>query len=990
MRHVLILAIFIAASARGEDLRVDYVRESLTGTHTHYQQYIDGIPVVGGERIEHRDLHGRLSVEAENGCRLPVQGASSQKGTNRQPATGSSELVYLSVNGIARLATRQIENRVAIYRDATSGEVLRIEPRFFTAAARVFDVNPVVKLNDPSLRDHGNAASAVPDAAYSIVDLLDLAPNGPLSGPNVTIIDSEAPFTTRAEASQPLLFDRSQPQFEEVSAYFQIDRSQRYLQSLGYVGPRRIAGYAIPVDPHAVSGSDNSFYASGDVRGQGALFFGDGGVDDAEDPDIMLHEFGHAIHDSIAPDAFNGSSASEPRAMAEGFGDYWAFSAKYARAIASGRDPYCIGDWDARCWGDDPDQKCSYPAGSDCLRRVDGSRTMADFLRIDESGIEHRNGEIWSSALREILVAMTARYGIDAGRRAADTIVLEGLFGAPSNPTFASQARKLLAADAALNGGVNNDVICRAMTERAILNVGSCGTPPRGELTLFQSVTSTIHIDDRRSIDDVFVRVKTDTASRVSLIAPDGTQILLADALRGDRTFGVDALSLQSLDVLRGRPAAGDWKLVVDGALRSWSLLIRFAGDRALLARPQARELRKHIPAVAHIAGAGNNTFLSDVRIFNRSELAASITAIFTPSGADGNSSFAEVHLNIAPHQLMVLDDILRATFQTTGIGQLELAGDTDRIVVNSRTYTAVARGTLGETVPAFNSVDAGIDDQIAPLQNTSAFRSNVGVAEVSGQSGVVRFSFLTPDGALLATTDTAIAPFSHAQIRVPVAGADLRVQISVVSGNARVIAYGSVVDNLSGDATTIPAQRLPQAAETVAIPTIHALGAGGTNWRTDVWRTTPSGQVLVTQAAGIAVDVLFIDTDGAVISSRTYTTSSSGTLGEFIPAIRAPQGPSLQLIGIEQSAAARTNVGLVNFAAVPAAATVIVYDAAGSELGRAVTTVGPRSLQQLPLTAIVAAAVTDGRIEVRGAVAAYASVIDNGTEDPTYIRGLY
>jgi hypothetical protein len=147
--------------------------------------------------------------------------------------------------------------------------------------------------------------------------------------------------------------------------YFHIDRSQRYMQALGYNGARRIAGYALPVDPHALNGADNSLYVGGAVAGQGKLYLGDGGVDDAEDPDIVLHEFFHAVQDWIAPSAFFGPSSSQSRAMGEGFSDYWAYSSTYEAGLGSGRDPYCIADWDARCAGDDPGQNCGYPVGAD-------------------------------------------------------------------------------------------------------------------------------------------------------------------------------------------------------------------------------------------------------------------------------------------------------------------------------------------------------------------------------------------------------------------------------------------------------------------------------------------------------------------------------------------------------------------------------------------------------------------------------------------------
>lgn len=987
-RLLLVVAVVVAGVARADDLRLDFVRHSLTGTHVRYQQFIDGLPVVGGERIEHVDAHGNRSMHSTVAA-LPAATSS------RVPVVigARRDLVYVNDGGVARLAIRRIESdtpheRYVRYYDAASGELVRSTPLFFHVAARVFDPNPVAKLNDPALRDQNNSADAVPNSAYSIGDLAGLPASGPLVGPNVQIVDIEAPFTTRADASQPLFFDRSQPQFEEVNAYFHIDRSQRYMQSLGYTGDRRIVGYAIPVDAHAAAGSDNSFFSIGDVPGEGTLFFGDGGTDDAEDSDIMLHEFAHAIHESIAPGVFSGSASSEGRAMAEGFADYWAFSSKYEGAVASGRDPFCIADWDARCWTDDSSQRCGYPVGADCLRRVDGNKTMSAFLRAGEPGTEHENGEIWSSALREIFVDVSSRQGIEQGRRIADTIVLESLFSAPSNPTLAGQAQRMLDADAALNGGANARAICRAMTERAVLIAGACDAAPRGELTVFQSTTSILHIDDTRAIEDILVRVEADGAA--TLTAPDGTTIALG-AAGSDVTYGFDALPQQSLAPLRGRSAAGDWKLTVtNGTLRSWSLLIQFAGDDRLLVRPTTFASRKHIFAAAHIAGAAGRLFVTDVRIYNRTDFAASLLLIFTPSGVDGRLQFAALRLSIAPHQMLVLNDVVRGALQSSGIGQLELLGDTESLLVNSRTYSPVGDATYGDTIPSFDTDQAG-GDQIAPLENTLAFRSNVGAAEVGGAGGVARFTFFTADGQTLGFIDVEILPFGHAQVRVPFAGSHLRAEVSIVSGNPQLLAYGSVIDNSSGDAITIPATRLPLPQETVAMPAIHSSGVDGTEWRTDLWRLTTSRRVEVTPDVGRTLEANFLDTNGDAVSSRTYTETPAGVLGQFVPALHRPSPAGIQeILGIEESSRFRTNLGLVNFADAATPVLLVVYDSTGAERSRLNVTVGPRSLQQVAVAAIVSQPIVEGRVEVRGAVTAYGSVIDNHSQDPSFIVGQY
>ncbi|PYQ48508.1 MAG: hypothetical protein DMF59_15800 [Acidobacteria bacterium] len=45
------------------DLQIDYTRESLTGTHIHYQQYLNGLRVVGGERVETMTRDGKRRTQ---------------------------------------------------------------------------------------------------------------------------------------------------------------------------------------------------------------------------------------------------------------------------------------------------------------------------------------------------------------------------------------------------------------------------------------------------------------------------------------------------------------------------------------------------------------------------------------------------------------------------------------------------------------------------------------------------------------------------------------------------------------------------------------------------------------------------------------------------------------------------------------------------------------------------------------------------------------
>src|SRR5437773_4564448 len=101
MARVLLL-LFLAASAYADDLRIDYTRESLTGTHVHYQQYLNGIRVVGGDRVETIARDGKHET-LDHLARPPRSTVSAMA---KAPIGG--EIVYLNVDGDARLASRVV------------------------------------------------------------------------------------------------------------------------------------------------------------------------------------------------------------------------------------------------------------------------------------------------------------------------------------------------------------------------------------------------------------------------------------------------------------------------------------------------------------------------------------------------------------------------------------------------------------------------------------------------------------------------------------------------------------------------------------------------------------------------------------------------------------------------------------------------------------------------------------------------------------------
>jgi len=841
------------------------------------------------------------------------------------------------------------------------------------------------------LQDRNDASTAVPGKAYLDVALPDVVDGGPLQGPYVKLVDRQSPAVAPPDAASTLVFDRAADGFEDVNVYFHIDRTQRYLQSLGYTGARAVAAYAIETDAHSANGADNSFFLPSATRfGEGTLHFGEGGTDDAEDADLIVHEYGHAIQEWIAPGTFGGVFASESRALSEGFGDYWAYSAHSAQRLAKGRDPFCLADWDARCWEDDTSQQCAYRPGSDCLRRVDGTRTMADYEKTGGAGVEHRNGSIWSSALREIHQQL--------GRTVTDTIVIESLFDVPPNPTFAVLARRMIEADRLLFDGLHGQTICAAMLARGIVT-GCDETQPRGEQTLFQSsdhalaipennsagITSAVTVDDSRAIVRIFVRV--DIAHpvrgdlRIELVAPDGTTVLLQQISeeRGadvHTTFGLTAAPVEPLDVLHGRSAAGVWRLIVRdlrprdvGTLLSWGLVLQLEGDVPLSDRPRG-EHAQMIPVVAHLFGVNATRFASDVRVANPSTERVTATLIFTRSGENGRTSFAAMNATLEPGQTLAFDDIVDTAFHTVGSGSLEILGD---VIVMSRTYAETAEGTLGQQAPPVRDSTALGDAPIAiaPLPEESS-RYNIGVTEIGGAGGVVMIGGHRVD----------LLPFSHVQF----AADSAFVTVSVIEGEARVAAYVSQVNEI-GDPMFIPAETLRNELVRRVAPAISV-----DRWRTDVWFRSANYLRVEIDAlrtylrrsyGAIRIEV----NANRLAGSRIH---SSGGTDQFVPFVGLAFASEQHLLFIETTPPYRTNIGIFTDLDFESTAEIVVYDAAGVEVQREIlrTLDGAAQMPVLPRIA-------SGRAVVRfldgiplGPAHAYASLVDGRTEDATYVDG--
>jgi len=306
-----------------------------------------------------------------------------------------------------------------------------------TGIGTVFLPNPVAELGDQGLTDQKDADYAALQAAYHDVVLTNLDGSGNLAGAwaNVRAETGHAAYSP----TNDFRYHRDDDRFEQVMAYYWITEAQKYIQSLGFGTTRR------PVNMESQDirinqlGIDNSYsWDKHDV-----VRFGKGGVDDAEDAEVILHEYGHAIHDS---QVFGFGVGPEAGGIGEGFGDYWAVTV--SNVLAPTPDAPCVADWDA----------VSYTAGPvHCLRRIDTERHYPE----DLSESVHRNGLIWSRALWDIRQAL--------GHVQADTLILEAQFSFAPDTSMPDAAEATVDAAQALYGGGAAAVVQAAFEARGIL-----------------------------------------------------------------------------------------------------------------------------------------------------------------------------------------------------------------------------------------------------------------------------------------------------------------------------------------------------------------------------------------------------------------------------------------------------------------------------------------------------------------------------------------
>ncbi|HUP64056.1 MAG TPA: hypothetical protein VM557_02095 [Thermoanaerobaculia bacterium] len=335
-------------------------------------------------------------------------------------------------------------------------------------------------------------------------------------------------------------------------------------------------------------------------------------------------------------------------------------------------------------------------------------------------------------------------------------------------------------------------------------------------------------------------------------------------------------------------------------------------------------------------------------------------------------------------------------------------------------------------------------------LAQNGSYRTNIGLLEATGLGASGNILYYTPAGEVFHQTPFTLGPAEQRQLSAPlrdlgISIADARAEVVMdESSPGRVTAYASVIDNETSDPFLVAAARPDDVrSRRYILPGVAAVdNPGGSNFYSDVrvynagsapasvtirfvpltgftvgtgavgQVTIQPGQVLGWDNAlkaifdlDLTAGALHFETpsdSSLIVTGRTFSRAAKGTYGQFIPALLPTEGAglgegSVEVFQLEQSANFRTNIGLIELTGKPVTIRITAVAPEARVTPSLELTLQANEFRQfnafLRDVLNLGGNVYNGRISItviggEGRVAAYASVIDNRTSDPTYVPG--
>ena len=524
----------------------------------------------------------------------------------------------------------------------------------------VFDPDPRTTLRNNALQN--NSPSGAFTDAYFTRDLQDIEYDGNvyrLNGPWVHILDWDSPNTPPSTTTDGnWTATRGPNSFDDAMTYFQLDQNQRYMQSLGFVDATGIQFGSIGADTDGAGGADNSYYNPGSNR----LSFGHGCVDDAEDVDVILHEYGHAINHSINSSWFGGDTG----AMGEGFGDYWGGSYSYSTPEGPEFYPDWIFTWDGHGQGN----QC-WPGR---IMNAHGAQYVHSTYYGAHQSIPggYQSDELWSTPIFQSLRTLIEEEG--QSRESVDSILLESQFGLGSGLKMRDMANVIIATAQELEPGGPHAAV---LVEKFLVHNIILSPEPVIGVESFAIVDEPSGNGAADPGETATVRV---TLSNAGLSTATAVSALLSTETAGI-TIQQGSAEFPDLPVGGTSTSEVDYSFAVDGdvdcgTLIHFTLQVSYLFNESPLAVDRANQLFVGVPS----GGYGLETPYQPLPDNDGSEVLSTITL----SGSDATVS-GDFNMDISISHNHIADLVVRLTSPSgTGIFLHAFGGGSDDDIIGN------------------------------------------------------------------------------------------------------------------------------------------------------------------------------------------------------------------------------------------------------------------------------------------------------------------
>jgi hypothetical protein len=236
------------------------------------------------------------------------------------------------------------------------------------------------------------------------------------------------------------------------------------------------------------------------------------------------------------------------------------------------------------------------------------------------------------------------------------------------------------------------------------------------------------------------------------------------------------------------------------------------AGDYMLRAYLQPTDRSYLVAGMSRSPGTGDTLWRSTLAILNPGGRPVETTARLVVTGSDP----IEVTGAVPAGELVVWDDVLGELFEVTDptAGAIQVDGD-GPLVVTARTYNLSDDGTLGQFFAGIDpeqAISTGDQGVLSPLASNQQFRTNVGYLNLGDRSCRISVTLYDAAGAQIGEQRSrSIDPSGWKQdndiFALTGAGShdDAYAVVEVLTDDCTAWAYASVIDNATGDPTTIP-----------------------------------------------------------------------------------------------------------------------------------------------------------------------------------------